>query len=319
MIFTGLPTFLLLAISTVSSAVNAACVAYYDKKRHFFGYQKYLDMCVISLVVTLMLFVFGGFKFSASPFTVLLGLAFGVVVMINLLSMRLAYAVGPLALTTVVINFSTVFTSMSGAVLFGEKFNPLILIALAFLISSSVFCSKSQKGESEKKANFKWLLFSALAMLSCTGIGLMQKTHGTSEYKAEVIPFLMVAFLTCSVFSAIVAVTVRKIKRDEITAVTESLQKTEKQLIFTKKPMLLFVLYACLSGVFTSIEHSFNLYLSGVMPTAVFFPLVNGIPLVLSMVLGFTVLRQKLNKNQIIGLVLGVSGITFVIVLTVIG
>ena len=317
MIFAGLPAFLLLAISTVSSATNSAYVAYYDKKHHFFAYQKYLDMCLISLITAFMLFVFGGFRFSASPFTVFLGAAFGVAVMINLLSMRLAYNVGPLALTTVVINFSTVFTSMSGAVLFDEKFNPLILIAIAFLISSSVFCSKN--GGSEKKANFKWLIFSISAMLSCTCIGLLQKTHQTSAYKTEVIPFLIVAFSACAVLSAIVAATVRKIKREEIKAFTETVQKTEKELAFSKKPILYMLLYACLSGVFTSIEHSFNLYLSGVLPTAVFFPLVNGIPLVLSIIFGFTVLKQKLGKNQIIGLVLGVSGIAFVILLTVIG
>ena len=175
------------------------------------------------------------------------------------------------------------------------------------------------KSGDEKKANFKWLIYSMLAMLSCTGIGLMQKTHQISAHKSEVIPFLIIAFLTCAALSALVAAIARKVSRDEIVKTTEGLQKSEKELLFSKKPILYLVLYAAISGVFTSIEHSFNLYLSGVMPTAVFFPLVNGIPLVLSIVFGFILLKQKLNKNQLIGLVSGVLGIAFVIVLTVIG
>ena len=316
MIFTVLPTYLLLTVSTLATSLNSAYVALYDKKHHFFGYQKYLDMCLISLFTALTLFIFGGFKFSFSAFTALSGAAFGAVAMLNLLAVRCAYKEGPLALTTVVVNFSTVFTSLSGAVLFGEKFNPLILIAIAFLITSSVFCSK--KSGNEKKANFKWLIYSMLAMLSCTGIGLMQKTHQISAHKSEVIPFLIIAFLTCAALSAIVAAITRKVSRDEIIKTSEGLQKSEKELLFSKKPILSLVLYAALSGVFTSIEHSFNLYLSGVMPTAVFFPLVNGIPLVLSIVFGFILLKQKLSKNQFIGLISGVLGIVFVIILTVI-
>ena len=61
------------------------------------------------------------------------------------------------------------------------------------------------------------------------------------------------------------------------------------------------------SGVAVAFNNVINLYLSGVMPSAVFFPLVNGIGLVLGIVAGLVIFREKLTPRQWIGIACGVA------------
>ena len=61
------------------------------------------------------------------------------------------------------------------------------------------------------------------------------------------------------------------------------------------------------SGVAVALNNIINLYLAGAMDSAVFFPLVNGVGLVLGIVAGLIVFREKLTLRQWIGIVCGVA------------
>ena len=61
------------------------------------------------------------------------------------------------------------------------------------------------------------------------------------------------------------------------------------------------------SGVAVALNNIINLYLAGVMDSAVFFPLVNGVGLVLGIVAGLVVFREKLSVKQWIGIACGVA------------
>ena len=66
----------------------------------------------------------------------------------------------------------------------------------------------------------------------------------------------------------------------------------------------MLVLFA-IGGVTAALNNQFNLYLSGVMPSAVFFPIVNGGGLVLSTAASVLLFREKLSVRQWIGLAMG--------------
>ena len=61
------------------------------------------------------------------------------------------------------------------------------------------------------------------------------------------------------------------------------------------------------SGVAIALNNIINLYLAGVMDSAVFFPLVNGGGLVLGILAGLIVFREKLTAMQWIGIACGVA------------
>ena len=309
MIFSFLHPYLLLAISVFGNAALTTVMSFHSKKYGENSSEKYKDSFLIALFTVIFLFVISGFKFYVSAYSVFTGVLFGLVNFVFTVCSLAAYKEGPMSLTVVIVNFSTVFTALSGAVLFKEKFNPFLPMALAFLVASSFFCAKK---ENENKANLKWLILSVLSMLFCTGIGLMQKLHQESAYKEELVSFLIVSFLCMMIFSAS-ATLFFKLKAGKKKEKAK-LSVSEKKDSALNTVLLKYAVYGLIAGLFNAINHVFNLYLSGIIPAATFFPLVNGIPLVLSIASGFIFLKEKLDKNQIIGLILGTFGIAFIII-----
>ena len=60
-----------------------------------------------------------------------------------------------------------------------------------------------------------------------------------------------------------------------------------------------------------AVNNKLNLYLSGVMDSAVFFPLVNGGGLVLTVVTALFVFKERLTVKQWIGVVVGIVAVIF--------
>ena len=73
-------------------------------------------------------------------------------------------------------------------------------------------------------------------------------------------------------------------------------------------PMLGLML---VSGACIAINNKFNLYLSGVMDSAVFFPIVNGGGLVLTTLAAVLLFKEKLSRKQWVGIVLGILSVVF--------
>ena len=64
-------------------------------------------------------------------------------------------------------------------------------------------------------------------------------------------------------------------------------------------------------GVCVAVNNKLNLYLSGVMDSAVFFPIVNGGGLVLATLAAVLLFREKLSKKQWIGVAFGIASVVF--------
>ena len=78
--------------------------------------------------------------------------------------------------------------------------------------------------------------------------------------------------------------------------------------MFEKKAAmwLLIVLFAA-GGVGVALNNQINLYLSGVIPSAVFFPIVNGGGLILITLASLVFFKERLTGRQWIGLGLGIA------------
>ena len=122
----------------------------------------------------------------------------------------------------------------------------------------------------------------------------MQKIHQSSEHKGELNAFLVVAFAVSFVFS----VTLMLISKSREKA--PIIEKTEGGKI-----NWFFIALMIFSGIFVAVNNKLNLYLSGVMDSAVFFPLVNGGGLILTTLCAFFLFRERLSLKQWIGLASG--------------
>lgn len=249
-----------------------------------------------SVVSALVLFFWGGFS-SVSLFTLIMGVLFGIVVAVQAITNLKALELGPMSYTQTIISCSTLISALSGAMFFGEKLAWAHIVGMALMLISFALAVDS-KGE-KKKATFRWLIFCLAAFLTNGAIGIMQKTHQSSTYKGEINEFLVISFVISFIFSIAVALFARKGEKDGA------------ERSGGKKLLLLLAVLMIVNGACVAVNHKLNLYLSGVMDSAVFFPIVNGGGLVTTTLAAVILFREKLTLKQWIGVVFGIASVIF--------
>ena len=287
--------YLLLAVSLAANlTVNTSNKLFSDRRPTPAG--RSAGLSVISMVSCAVLLLWGGFR-AASGFTLALGAVFGAVTFLQNLCILTAYSLGPWSYTTVLTSLSMLLPAFSGAVFWRERLNPAQLAGTA-LVAVCAVLSVEKKGD-EKGASLKWFLWTAAAFLFCGSIGIMQKWHQSSAYAGELNEFLITAFAVGAA-AAWCMTFVLYLKSKHAPSPATAPKKT---------PPAAFALLFLLSGAGTAAIHKLNLYLSGVLPGAVFFPLINGGALLLTGLTAFLFFRERPSKKQWVGLAAGLAAV----------
>jgi drug/metabolite transporter (DMT)-like permease len=279
----------------------AACLASYIFKKVYSNKSGggmtgvYVYSAVGCIVSAIVLLLWGGLD-GFSAFTVILGILFGIAVSAQEIFVIKAFRSGPMAFTMVIVSCSTVFTALSGFFFFEEKIGVLQLIGIVLMVGSFIFATEKKEGE--KKGGFLWLVFCILAFLCAGAVGFMQKTHQTSvAHKDELNSFLILSFIVSFIFALTLALT--------------SMKKEGQPLIEKKDGKIYWLVFAIMiaSGICVAANHKFNLALSGEIPSAAFFPIVNGGNLVLTTLSALVIFKERLTKRQWIGVTFGVLSV----------
>lgn len=294
--FSKIPVVILFIISLSCCIAQQTSQAYYIKRKMKRESEQYSLNAGMSIVCALTLFFLGGCSLKASWYSVLLGVIFGVIIMGSSIFRAKAIKIGPFGYTSVIVNLSTAITALSGALFWDESLGVFKIIGI-FLMIGSFFFAIDTESDNGKKANRKWFILCLLALFFCSFIGIMQKIHQTSEYKNEATVFLIVAFLTGSIISFMGYMFTKKNKNE-----------SEERHGATKK-WLWFLIALTICGIGAAGNNVLNLYLSGVIDAALFFPIANGVPLFSSLLVSMVVFREKLKRKQLIGLIVGVLAI----------
>lgn len=173
-----------------------------------------------------------------------------------------------------------IIPTMSGIFL-GENFSVAKLCIVFILI---IFIYLLVQKSIDTKFNKKWILCSALAFVFQGTVGVLQKIHQRSIHKAEVSAFLFISFICAIIFCVL-----RNWGGDKTISLS-------KQTVFVG-----LVCGGCTFGM-----NYINLKLSGLLPSQLFFPLVNGSAIVLSSIMSVILFKEKLSKKQTIGLIGGI-------------
>ena len=142
-----------------------------------------------------------------------------------------------------------------------------------------------------------------LALLATGAIGVMQKVHQTSAHKEELTLFLVIAFAVSALASLAFSVFFKAEKPSENMDTVATENTTKKRLGYG---MLLLLVFA---GVAAALNNVINLHLSGVMDSAVFFPLVNGGNLLLVTLCSAVFYKEKFTFAQWIGIACGIAAV----------
>lgn len=292
------PNTVTLIISLATALGGSIAKKYYTDKHPMGLSGGFIFNAIGCLTAATILFCWGGVG-SPSVFTLVLGVVFGAVTALQGITNIAALQVGPMSYTSVIISFSTLISALSGVMFFNERLGWAQIVGIALMLISFVLAAKS--GGGEKKANLKWFFLCLVAFAATGGIGVMQKIHQSSEYRDELNAFLIIAFISSAVLCAIFAALLKKRE----TQSAEVKNNASKKLI---GPLLGIMI---VSGACVAINNKFNLYLSGVMDSAVFFPIVNGGGLVLTTLAAVLLFKERLTKKQWIGVVLGIASVVF--------
>lgn len=228
-----------------------------------------------------------------SVYTLLLGIVFGMATALCAVFNMKALECGPLSYTSVIGSFAMVIPALSGLVLFGESVSVSQWIGIAVMLFSFI-CAVDMKND-RSGASLKWLLFCLGAFVFSGSVGVMQKIHQSSPHKDELAVFLVIAFLTSMVFSLVMTAVYRK------NGAALTMLKPTK----IKK----FIVINIVCGIGIALINQINMYLSGVMPAIVFYPIINGAPMILTSAAGLILWKEKLSQKQWVGMIAGAIAI----------
>lgn len=263
------------------------------------AYRYTFCVCIIGV-----LFILGisGFSINISFFTAVSAILFGVLVVGQIAASAYAMKIGPWAYTAVMMSLSTVIPALSGAILWNEKLDSNKIIGIILMLICFVLSVKTDENDTEKKkSNIKWFLFSLIASLSTGGIGILQKFHQSSAYKSELVGFMVISFT----FSAVLSVIMINLMGRKSKFKSDFELKPKSKVIINKSVLPLFII----AGIGTALNHFINLYLSGAMESAVFFPIMSGGELIFVTVASVLIFKERLSLRQWLGLVCGILAV----------
>ena len=247
-----------------------------------------------SIAAAVVLVCWGGLG-KVSSFTALLAVVFGIVTALAAFSGLRALEYGPWSYTSVVCSFSTLIPAFSGVLVWKEKFYLSYLLGI-FLMCACFVLSVDLKGE-KKSASGKWLMYCIVTFLGTGGIGIMQKWHQNAQYKEELNGFIIIAMLISAVYSLVWILIANRKEKIRLNTAFQS----------PYWPCLFIV-----TGAAVAINNKLNLYLSGTMDSAVFFPIVNGGGLILTILASALLFRERLAWRQWIGVAIGIVSVLII-------
>ena len=230
-----------------------------------------------------------GESIIVSPFSFLLSIAFAAVTVaaqyFGLLSMNL----GPMSFSVLFTYLSAMIPTVFGCIYRSElpqiqQVIGLILMIITFILSVDL--------SENSGMSLKWILVVAGSFIGMGMIGVFQTIHQVSEYKAEINGFLFWAF----VFSFIMFYLLY------IPYMIKNKKENKKREKYSLRDWALMLITGIIIGAINLI----NLYLSGAMPSVIFFPIVNGGVIVLSGLASLLVFKERLSPKKLTGLIIGI-------------
>jgi len=237
--------------------------------------------CFTYVVCILLFGILTLIQQSISIFTVITGFIFGFLTANSYTNRMKALSKGPMNITLLITTSSMIIPTLSG-IFFGEGFSLPKLCGVIVLLFFIYLSLGTGKGSAFDKS---WFLFSLLAFFCQGFIGVMQKIHQASQYKEETEDFLLMAFVFSMIYSFFM------------------LGKGVKTTKIENK----YKIFSVACGVFVFAMNYLNLLLSGMLPSQLFFPLVNGSSIIISTLISVLLFKETLTKKQLIGVCGGIA------------
>lgn len=250
-------------------------------KRGFYVKQGFL---FLSAAVAMLLFDLHAFA-NMTSLTVVYGIVQGVFVILSQCCYSIALDRGPTSICAMIYSFGFIFPTVSGAIFWDEPFGIVSTIGMVLVIMAIIAAAFS--GEKNVKRRKGFLVPNIVAMLSGGALGVGQKMHQSSPDKQNLVAFLILTVLLAAVITFVLALLQPSCKGE----------KSRNHV------------YSIPAGVCYGLVSLVNTLLAGRMPSAVVFPILNIGLMMMCLVAGMLLFKEKPNKPQTVSICLGVLAI----------
>ena len=218
-----------------------------------------------------------------------LAFLFAIAIWLNQVFFLKALQYGTLSFSNFIMGSGMIIPIIYGAVFLGEKLTLLQMILLLVVIVVMAIALDIKGGKPDKR----WLFYSVGAMVFVGAIGILQAMHQASNKKDELFQFLLIAFDFTVILNGI------------SWAISGKKEPSGYKMKSKALPM------AIASGVFMGAVHILNLYLAGVCPKVVFFPIVNGGLIFVTLFAAVIFFKEKMKTKQWIAISIGILALSF--------
>ena len=204
-----------------------------------------------------------------------------------------ALSIGSVSLTVMIVNIGMVITVLFSKFVYNEKLTSLRIIGILLTIVTIVLVTDLK---TKNKANKKWLVLAIITMLGNSAIGIVQKIFNSSVFAPQREAFISASYIVAFVLTVLVWL-IMTVKNKE-----KAVEKSSKKFL----KILPFVV-AC--GATLGFFQWLSNYVLTIVDATVFFPTYSGGSIVLSTLVGVLLFKDKLDKKQFIGVLVGIVSI----------
>ena len=330
--------YFFLALSVLAAAANNTMLHLPLLKRS--KVNEFVFNIGVAAVWIVLLFAVNGGVHGFSPRTALFGLLYGIVLAGFLFCKMQAFANGPVHLTSLVGSSSFILTTVFNAVYWKEKVSGwqiagiLMMLAAVFAITW-----RPHRAESDKKQKLtgKWAVYAGAFFFFSALTGIIFRFHQAADavHTDEMMIFasaVVIAFLGILSAGSFLFKRRRRMNAEDCRGgdanardsgdanardggdanARDGADANARDGIPVKRRTLALCALTAACGVAGCVYNRLNIYLSGAMANAVFFPLFNGGNIILSSLAGRIFFREKLSGLQIAGIVCGMFAVILV-------
>lgn len=216
------------------------------------------------------------------------------------ISLMKAVELGSVSISSLFYSCGFILPTVFGCIYYKEEVNALHIISLVLIIISFACSAKKEDG---KSFNFSWLI-AALGGLFFSGmVGIMQKLFSNEYAQYKLDNFLCVSFLFIIAISALAMLCNRIYCPKKGIDEEEFDGSVERVSVFKEYIFTIFL------GVVMGLVNKLNTFLSGVLPSILVFPVINGGVILTTALCSKLFFKEKLTMLQKVGLMIGLLGI----------
>ena len=274
-------------ILSVTANVTRNTTINLQKKKTSSESELLIFNALCSLFTCLALVIACGGIHPVSAFTLLLSVIYGAALVTAYQTLILAMKEGPMSYTILIATCGMIIPTLFGTIVYREPVTVFQLIGFILMPVGFYFGANPKKSD---KINAKWVKYVFLCFFASGIQGVLQKVMIRSVYSDENGMFLLSAFF----LSAVLLTVMYFINKD----------KAKEGKDFAKKYYTSVIV-----GIADAFQHKVNTVLSGVLPSMICYPVINGGGIAGATIVSVLVFKEKLDKMQRLGFLLCVVSI----------